>query len=229
MRMNPAITIELQFFLISILWGAILLATYDILRIFRRIVTHDSFFIAVEDMVFWVIASLFIFAMIYHENNGTIRGFSIMGMLLGSIVYHYSISDLIVAWVVKLIHILLRPLTILLQWIRNILRRLKAATGKVRNRLLLQLKKQWNSVKIKLSNRTQIRREKMLQLQKQKKQQKLQQKQSKEQRQQKQQKQVQKQQEQEQKHRQQVQKQEPEKRVASGQKKRKPGKQKASV
>jgi hypothetical protein len=63
--MNPAISVELHFFLTSILWGVILLVAYDVLRIFRRLIKHDAFFIALEDLIFWVVASLFIFAMIY--------------------------------------------------------------------------------------------------------------------------------------------------------------------
>jgi hypothetical protein len=65
--MNHAISVELQFFLISVLWGSILLLIYDLFRIFRRLVKHDTFFVALEDLIFWVAASLFIFAMMYRR------------------------------------------------------------------------------------------------------------------------------------------------------------------
>lgn len=151
--MNPAISVELQFFLTSILWGVILLMAYDVLRIFRRIIKHDAFFIAIEDLVFWVVASLFIFAMIYRMNNGIIRGFSIMGMLLGGVLYHFAFSELLVKSVAKLIRVLLSPAAMVLHQIKRFFKFLLSHTRKLINNLLYQLKKQIKSVKITLKKR----------------------------------------------------------------------------
>ncbi|MDD4113087.1 MAG: spore cortex biosynthesis protein YabQ, partial [Herbinix sp.] len=63
--MNKGITIELQFFMISILWGALVLLAYDLLRILRRIIRHNVLAVAIQDLLFWVLASVFIFALIY--------------------------------------------------------------------------------------------------------------------------------------------------------------------
>ncbi len=147
--MNPAITIELQFFLISILWGGILLLVYDILRIIRRIIKHGAFLIAVQDMIFWTAASLFIFSMIYRENNGIIRGYSILGMMLGSIFYHFAFSDSIVRLISKLIETLLQPFKAVLNQIVRIFKMLRSTVGKSCNSLLLGLKKWKRSVKMK--------------------------------------------------------------------------------
>ncbi len=147
--MNPAITIELQFFLTSILWGGILLLIYDILRILRRVIKHGAFLIAVQDMIFWVAASLFIFSMIYRENNGIIRGYSILGMMLGSILYHFALSDFLVKLISKLIQTLLSPFKAALNQVVRLLKILLLAGKKRRNRLLLGLKKWKISVKMK--------------------------------------------------------------------------------
>lgn len=90
--MNGAIWNELNFFGISVLWGMLILILYDFLRIERRLISHNEFFIAVEDLIYWVVASLLIFHMMYKLNDGIIRGFSILAMLLGMLIYHYSIS-----------------------------------------------------------------------------------------------------------------------------------------
>jgi spore cortex biosynthesis protein YabQ len=147
--MNPAITIELQFFLTSILWGGILLLIYDILRIFRRVIKHGAFLIAVQDMIFWVAASLFIFSMIYRENNGIIRGYSILGMMLGSILYHFALSDFLVKLISKLIQTLLSPFKAALNQVARLIKILLLAGRKRSNRLLLGLKKWKISVKMK--------------------------------------------------------------------------------
>jgi spore cortex biosynthesis protein YabQ len=148
--MNPAISVELRFFLTSILWGVILLVAYDGLRILRRLIKHDEFFVALEDMIFWVIASLFIFAMIYHMNNGIIRGFSVMGMTLGGVLYHFAFSDLLVKWLTTLIRVLLKPISMVMLKGKRLLGFAYSKTFALVKKLLYRLKKLIKSVKITL-------------------------------------------------------------------------------
>ncbi|TAH71558.1 MAG: hypothetical protein EWM47_04380 [Anaerolineaceae bacterium] len=155
--MNQGITIELQFFMISILWGALVLLAYDLLRILRRIIRHNTFFVAVQDLVFWVLASVFIFAMIYVKNSGTIRGFSVMGMVMGMVIYHYILSDWIVKLISRLILLLLRPFFIVINYIRKGLRYFKNKIKLLNNRIYGQLKRKSKSVKILLDSRRQKR------------------------------------------------------------------------
>ncbi len=151
--MNPSITIELQFFLISVLWGGILLVAYDVLRIIRRIIRHGAILIAIEDLIYWLAASLFIFSMIFQENNGIIRGFSIIGMLLGSILYHFGISELLVKAVTKLIQTLLSPFKAVFNQMKRILKSLLKRCASTINKILFRLKKRKKSGKITLKTR----------------------------------------------------------------------------
>lgn len=153
--MNHAITIELQFFLISILWGGILLLAYDVLRILRRLIKHGSILIAFEDLIFWILASIFIFAMMYRENNGIIRGFSILGMAIGMVLYHNILSDLVVAWITKLIHTLLRPFMFAYKRVKKFVLFLAAKGRRLIKFLWKQLKKYRKSVTIVLNKRKQ--------------------------------------------------------------------------
>ena len=151
--MNKAITVELQFFLISILWGAILLAVYDCLRILRRLVKHSVFFVALEDMIFWVVAAVFIFFMIYRENDGIIRGFSVMGMGIGMVLYHFILSELLVKVVTGFIRLMLRPFVMILKQIRRMVRFVHSSLKKQVNFLLSGLKRKTKSVKILLHSK----------------------------------------------------------------------------
>jgi spore cortex biosynthesis protein YabQ len=153
--MNPAITIELQFFLLSILWGGLLLLAYDVLRIFRRLIKHGIILVAIEDLIFWLLASLFIFTMIFQKNNGIIRGFSIIGMLLGIILYHFSISEWLVNSITKLIQTLLSPIKAAIKQIIRFFRFLWTLGKKEINNLLYRLKKIKKSVKITLKTKKQ--------------------------------------------------------------------------
>lgn len=153
--MNHAISVELQFFLISVLWGSILLLVYDSQRIFRRLIKHDSFFIALEDLAFWVAASLFIFAMMYRENNGIIRGFSVMGMSIGMVLYHYILSDFLVNMITKLIRTLISPISFAMNGVKRFIKFVWSREKKVLNFIIRRLKKRTKSVKIALIKRRQ--------------------------------------------------------------------------
>lgn len=158
--MNHAITVELQFFMLSILWGAIILLAYDLLRIFRRLIKHNSFFLAIEDILFWVMASVFIFAMIYTENNGIIRGFAVMGMTIGMVLYHYIISDFLVNIITKLIRTLFKPFSIAYKFTKKFFLYIGKKVKKAFLFLLLRLKKISKSVKITINGKKQAKAEK---------------------------------------------------------------------
>lgn len=149
--MNQGITIELQFFMTSILWGALVLLAYDQLRIVRRIIRHNTFFVAVQDLIFWIVTSVFIFAMIYVKNSGTIRGFSVMGMAIGMLIYHYLLSDWIVMLISRIILLLLRPFFLAINYICKGLLYLKKKIKTLNNAIYRQLKSCSKSVKISLS------------------------------------------------------------------------------
>ncbi|MDF2541913.1 MAG: hypothetical protein K0S47_1631 [Herbinix sp.] len=148
--MNKAISVELHFFLVSILWGIILLLIYDSLRIFRRLIKQNAFFIAIQDFFYWVISSVLIFAMMYKQNNGIIRGFSIMGMLLGMLLYHYLLSDLIVGAITAFIKLLFRPIVFVVGKIKKGILFIGKKGKKVINNLFLRLKKLVKSIKMRL-------------------------------------------------------------------------------
>ena len=42
-------------FLMSVAMGIALTLTYDLLRVFRRVVSHNSILIAMEDVCFWLV------------------------------------------------------------------------------------------------------------------------------------------------------------------------------
>ncbi len=143
--MNEAIIVEVQFFLVSILWGGLIIVFYDCLRITRKVIKHKEFFIALEDVLYWVISSLLIFNMMYKQNNGIIRAFSILAMFIGMILYHNLFSELIVELVsfiiLKIKKIIFKILTFLMKpvyWIINIFNK---TIGKIIRKTLRKLKK----------------------------------------------------------------------------------------
>ena len=150
--MSDAISMEMRFFLASVLSGIILLIVYDVLRIFRRVVKHPWFFVALEDLIFWLLSGLFIFRMMYEMNNGTIRGFSILGMLLGMVIYNQSLSPffvkgisefflLINRGIAKTLFFLSKPVRIVCRFMKKVFLFLKKIITKVGRKITQILKK----------------------------------------------------------------------------------------
>ena len=84
---SPVIAGEGVFMLHSFLLGVIITFIYDLFRIFRRIIPHGCSCVSLEDLVFWVLATAGIFYMLYYENNGMFRWFSVIGAGTGMFLY----------------------------------------------------------------------------------------------------------------------------------------------
>ena len=95
---------------IAVVYGAAITFVYDLIRIFRRIIAHGNFWIGVEDFFFWIWTSLWSFSVLYRENDGNLRMYTIGSMVLGMILYHQLISEIFVKISAK---VLKRVLTIL--------------------------------------------------------------------------------------------------------------------
>ncbi|HHT97688.1 MAG TPA: hypothetical protein GXZ90_07325 [Clostridiales bacterium] len=144
--MSIKILYELHFFIISIISGVILLLVYDLLRILRRIIKHNDIIVVVEDLLFWIASSLWLFSIMYKENNGIIRAFSILGMLIGSIAYNYFISDLFVGSISFVINKIIQPF-------KHIIHKVKTILGKFLKIIYKRLNKCIVWVKIRLYKR----------------------------------------------------------------------------
>jgi len=78
---------ENLFLLHSTIMGVYLAFLYDNIRIFRRVVTHNTLFVSLEDIVFWIYLGGEVFLLMYHESNGMMRWFSIVGAMAGIFLY----------------------------------------------------------------------------------------------------------------------------------------------
>lgn len=79
-------------FWMSIVMGTALALSYDIVRVFRRIISHNSIFIAMEDVLFWLFWTYVAMACIHTYGDGVMHWYMVFGMLLGAVVFHYTIS-----------------------------------------------------------------------------------------------------------------------------------------
>lgn len=143
---SQGINSESVFFLHAALTGVFLVAVYDVLRIFRRVCPHGTFWVAVEDFFYWIFTGLVIFFVLLEENNGIIRWFFVFGMGTGMLLYHFSVSRFIVSFIAfalkkalnivrKMMKIILTPLLKVAKfWGRYIKKIIKSTKDKLEER-----------------------------------------------------------------------------------------------
>lgn len=115
--MSPQIVEETLFLYHSVLLGIFVAVIYDLLRVLRRVIKHNRFFISLEDIVYWIFCALRVFYLLYRESSGVLRWFSILGIALGMFLYLISISRFVVTFlseaIKKCLHIVGKFFTVL--------------------------------------------------------------------------------------------------------------------
>ena len=102
--MSGVILEELRVAGVAILSGAVITVVYDCLRIFRRIIPHGNIWIGIEDFFFWMWTALWVFSVLYRENDGSLRSYTILSMVIGMFLYHQTISEPLVGFFGKIIN-----------------------------------------------------------------------------------------------------------------------------
>lgn len=103
MQPVSGLEMELELFGSSLLLGAGLLVIYDAIRILRRIFPHGVIWISLEDFVYWTAASIFFFLRLCKVNNGIVRGYILLAMALGALIYYRLLSRFLMGWLTKMI------------------------------------------------------------------------------------------------------------------------------
>lgn len=97
--MGTLVQWELQYVSVTITVGIGLAVLYDCLRIWRRLIPHGIIWLSVEDILFWMAASLITFTVCFVEDAGNIRWFAVAGEVLGAWMYHYTVGRILVKYV----------------------------------------------------------------------------------------------------------------------------------
>ena len=87
----------------SLYIGMVIMALYDICRLFRRIIPHKRLLRDLEDIIFFAIAGFMVFSLVYSRNSGSVRGYIIIGVLMGMYIYYRSFGQFLVKFLGKTI------------------------------------------------------------------------------------------------------------------------------
>lgn len=72
--------------------GGWLMFCYDLLRISRLLFSAKSWLVSLEDFFYWIYVSLSVFSLFYRQNDGILRSYVIIAVLLGMLAYDRMIS-----------------------------------------------------------------------------------------------------------------------------------------
>lgn len=146
--MSVNIIQEIDFLWHAFLLGALITFGYDWIRIARRVIPHNLFFISLEDLIFWIVCSVRIFLMLYEENNGTLRWFAVIGAMIGMFLYKLCIGRFLVKYVSCLLNKMIGMLEKLLHFMGIPLKRIavkgRSVSRKIRHWFILG-KKIWKN------------------------------------------------------------------------------------
>lgn len=104
--MSDFIREEVSIFLEAAWNGMIIAALYDVLRILRRVVKHSDVIVGIQDYIFWVVAGIMIFSRVFQANDGILRGYIFLALLIGAYSYHKSFSPWLVRYLSKILKFL---------------------------------------------------------------------------------------------------------------------------
>ncbi len=101
---------QTSLFLIFTIDGVLIGIIFDIFRILRKTIKTSDFVTYIEDFLFWIITSSILFYSIFTYNNGELRFFMFLAVILGFAVYLCTISSYLIKINVKIINTIKRIL-----------------------------------------------------------------------------------------------------------------------
>lgn len=101
-------------FLIFIVNGILIGLLFDFFRIARKVFQTSDIVTYIEDILFWILAGFIMLYSIFVFNNGELRLFMFLGIILGAFIYMILISSYIIKINMKIITILQKIFAIVL-------------------------------------------------------------------------------------------------------------------
>lgn len=130
--MSTFLVEETILFLKSCVLGVFLGCLFDLFRIFRMTVKCGTIFVFIQDILYFAIITFVTFMFLLSYNDGRLRMFILVGELMGSVLYFFSLSililkssELIIKVMKKILSIILNPFIIFFKFIKSKIDNLK--------------------------------------------------------------------------------------------------------
>lgn len=74
---------EAAIFLCACLSGFVVVLSYQILIVIRKMIRHHAFAVNIEDFLYWIGVSVYLFYQMYCTTYGIIRWYFVLGVVVG--------------------------------------------------------------------------------------------------------------------------------------------------
>jgi spore cortex biosynthesis protein YabQ len=91
---------------------------YDIIRMKRKALKTKMAMVAFEDIAFWIITSILIFVTAYVSNQGEIRMYFFLAVLIGVVFYYAFMSRWVILILTFILKITLKPFILLFRLLK---------------------------------------------------------------------------------------------------------------
>ena len=112
-------------FLVFSLTGVAIGILFDFFRILRRSIKTSNIVTYIQDILFWILTGIIVLYSIWYFNNGELRIFVFLGLIIGILIYMTTLSSIIVKIFTKIlvfgINILKVPFKIIYSLISKII------------------------------------------------------------------------------------------------------------
>lgn len=131
---------QLYIFLLFILTGIVIGIVFDIFRIFRRSFKTNDIITYVQDFLFWLVTGCILLFSIFTFNNGGLRGYIFIGIILGVLLHLLLLSKYFINIFVKIFSVLKKIIGYPIYWLLNF----------TKNYILSPLSKILSKIRLKL-------------------------------------------------------------------------------
>lgn len=101
-------TLSTQFFTLAamIISGIVLGTALDTYRVVKGQFRIRRAFLPFFDLAYWILATIFVFLVLFYSNNGQIRLYIFLGLVIGGWIYFKKMSSLTIRFVLWLIKVI---------------------------------------------------------------------------------------------------------------------------
>ncbi len=88
---------------------------FDFFRAVRKIVTMNSLWVNLTDLMFWMVCTVVVFLTARLTNQGELRWYEFIGLFLGTGLYFLLFGSLMVTWMEKVFRLVIRLVVLILR------------------------------------------------------------------------------------------------------------------
>ena len=127
-------------FIVFSLTGVIIGLLFDFFRILRRSFKTSNIITYFEDVLFWILTGVLILYNIWYFNNGEIRIYMFLGIIMGGLIYMLTLSNIIISLLSKILILIVKVLELPFKTLFSIFHKFFTVIMKIFNNFPKKLK-----------------------------------------------------------------------------------------